>query len=215
MSTHDKGFIITIGKQGHGKTLMTTKLAFTEYKKNKRFVLSNYSLFGIPFTRINKGVFKNLITNDELIKSYFINGIEINIYQDYYNCYGKYPLTNFDYLIDSIILIDEIHIWLDAYHFYKDDDIKISAFFSQIRKRRILLLATTQYLLNLNIRVRRQLSYVLDMRVVRENGRKLYKCTTNEVDGFYSQELSTNVFDLQDYYKCYDTEEVIEVWLIY
>jgi hypothetical protein len=206
-------FILMIGRQGGGKTLMMTKIAVNEYNECKRFILSNYTLFGIPFTLIDKETFKNLITSDELIKEYTIYNRQkgvlqtINIYDDYVNCTGLIPRNNMDYFINSIILIDEIHIWLDAYNFYKKDDVTISAFFSQLRKRNILLLATTQYLLNLNIRVRRQLSYVLDMS---KKG-KIFQCVTSEVDGYYQSVISTTNFDLREYYKYYDTKEIIHV----
>lgn len=191
------GFYIALGKQGSGKTLFITKCLVDEYKKNPDIrIFSNYNLFGIDFTPISFDIKKE---NDRVK---ICNGKE------------KYVLDILDvldqdenYFNNSIMLIDEIHTYFDSLDFMKANNRKIQKFFSQLRKRNILLLATTQYLLNLDVRIRRQLFYCFQMTRLNDN---LFECEVNEIDGYYTKYIRTEVFDLKEYYDYYDTNEIIK-----
>jgi GTPase SAR1 family protein len=170
------GFYIAIGRQGSGKTIFITKLATDEFENTQRKIYSNYTLFKLPFTKI---------TLDSLLDM-----LDQNV----------------DSLNNSIILLDEIHLYLDSLDFMRNNNRRLQTFFSQLRKRKILLLATTQYFMNVDIRIRRQCLNVFEMEHIYKD---LFKVITHEVDGYFTKEISNYNLILKDYYDCYDTLEVI------
>lgn len=205
----NSGFYVAIGQQGSGKTAFITYLAVSEYQQNKRLILSNYTLFDIPCLYYDDKVLIDLLTSDTLIETVYIpkrfNDRPYNIAQEYYKIMGVYPKNNDDYLNNSIILLDEIHVYFDAYDFFKKNPRIISSFISQLRKRKILLLGTTQRILKIPIRMRSEVKYVLDMQ--EHNG--LFKCVFNQIDGYYYKPFKTLTLDLRNYFKYYDTNEII------
>ena len=110
-----------------------------------------------------------------------------------YNCY----LQNW---------FDEIHLYLDSYDFLKKNNRKLQGFFSQLRKRDILLLGSTQYFMNVDVRIRRQCKYVFDMTHVYKD---LFRVITSQVDGYLYYPINTYDIVLSSYYKYYDTNEII------
>lgn len=175
------GFYLAIGKQGSGKTLFTTKLLVDNYKNHK--VFSNYSLFGIDYTKVTLSdrVKDCLNILDELER-------DPNIFNN------------------SIMMIDEIHLDLNSLDFMRKNNRKLQTFFSQLRKRNILLLATSQYLLNVDIRIRRQCKNVFEMSYIEGD---VFQVITHDIDGYYSQEISRYYVKLSDYYTYYDTNEIV------
>ena len=203
------GFYVAIGQQGSGKTAFITYLAYSEHQKTKRLILSNYTLFDIPCIYYDDKTLIDLLTSDTLIETVYIpkrfNDKPYNIAQEYYNIMGVYPKSNDDYLNNSIILLDEIHIYYDSYDFYKKNPRIISGFISQLRKRKILLLGTTQRILKIPVRMRSELKYILDMQ--ENNG--LFNCVLNKMDGYYFKPFKKITIDLRNYFKYYDTNEII------
>lgn len=179
------GLHLAIGQQGSGKTLFITKLLIDILKKDKNIrVFSNYTLFGIKYTKITLS--RALENNPE----YLLKMLE------------KDP----NYFNNSIILLDEIHLDLDSRDFFKKNSRQLQSFFSQLRKRKILLLATTQYILNLDIRVRRQALHVFEMSHIKGD---IFKVVTHKIDGYFTEEISSYFVELCDYYHFYDTNEII------
>lgn len=178
----NNGFYMAIGQQGSGKTLFITKLLVDSY--NNRKIYSNYTLYGLPYTKItlNRDSAEDVPKLFDMLKD------------------------NPDIFNDSIILIDEIHLDLDSRDFMKNNQRQIQVFFSQLRKRNILLLATTQYIMHVDIRVRRQLKNVFDMTHVKDN---IFQVITSKVDGYYTEEINRYFLNLSYYYKYYDTKEII------
>jgi len=202
MRNHDKlidynhegmnGFYLAIGKQGSGKTLFITKLMVEEKIKFKeRKLFSNYTIFDLDFERIT---FNRKIESERGLESEQIIDILEQLDND--------P----NYFNNSIMLLDEIHIYLDSLDFMKKNNRRMQTFFSQLRKRNILLLATTQYIMNVDIRIRRQCMAVFAM--VNE-GEGIFEVTTHDIDGYYTTPLSEKHVILSDYYKYYDTNEII------
>lgn len=177
------GFYLIIGKQGSGKTLMATKLAFDESEKP---LFSNFSLFGKPFTPIT---FNSAI---EANKSKLDILKQLDLNPDYFN--------------DSVMLLDELHLYLDSLDFMRANNRKLQTFFSQLRKRRILLIGTTQYLMNVDIRIRRQCMSVLDMKHIKGD---IFQVETHDIDGYFTELVSTYRINLRDYYDKFDTNELV------
>jgi len=178
------GFYLAIGRQGSGKTAFITKLLVDNYSISRK-VYSNYSLFGIDYQKITFDNKRNK------------NAIDIlNVISD-----------NPDYFNNSIMLLDEIHIYFDSRDFFKRNNRIIQNFFSQLRKRNILLLATTQYILHLDVRIRRQALAVFQMTNLKDG---IFRVDVHEIDGYYTSFIRTELVNLNDYFKYYDTNELIE-----
>ncbi len=203
------GFYVAIGQQGSGKTAFITYLAVSEYQQNKRLILSNYTLFDIPCIYYDDKTLIDLLTSDTLVETVYIpkrfGDKPYNIAQEYYKIVGVYPKSNDDYLNNSVILLDEIHVYYDSYDFYKKNPRIISGFISQLRKRKILLLGTTQRILKIPVRMRSELKYIFDMQ--ENNG--LFNCVINQMDGYYFKPFKKLTVDLRNYFKYYDTNEII------
>jgi hypothetical protein len=178
------GFYLAIGRQGSGKTAFITKLLVDNYTSNKK-VYSNYSLFGIDYEKIT---FDNKRNKNAIDILQVIN-------------------DNPNYFNNSIMLLDEIHIYFDSRDFMKQNNRIIQTFFSQLRKRNILLLATTQYILHLDIRIRRQALAVFQMTNLKDG---IFKVDVHEIDGYYTSFIRTELVNLNSYFKYYDTKELIE-----
>lgn len=185
-----KGFYLAIGKQGSGKTCFITKCLIDNLDKNKK-VFSNYSLFnGIDYERVTFDKTKTKYKNDNKV----IDILEM-------------LESNDNYFNNSIMLIDEIHVYFDSLDFMKKNNRIIQIFFSQLRKRNILLLGTTQYILNLDIRIRRQALNVFEMSNIKDT---VFKCDVSEIDGYYTNFIRSELFNLEEYFKYYDTNEIIQ-----
>ena len=178
------GFYLAIGRQGSGKTAFITKLLVDNYTKDKK-VFSNYSLFEINYQKITFDNKKNKNSLDIL----------------------KIISDNPNYFNDSIMLLDEIHLYFDSRDFMKLNNRIIQNFFSQLRKRNILLLATTQYIMHLDIRIRRQALAVFQMTNLRDG---IFRVDVHEIDGYFTRFLRSELVNLNDYFKYYDTNELIE-----
>ncbi|HEY8362379.1 MAG TPA: ATP-binding protein [Tissierellaceae bacterium] len=178
------GFYLAIGRQGSGKTAFITKLLVDNYSPDKK-VYSNYTLFGIDHEKITFDNKKNK------------NSIDIlEVIRD-----------NPDYFNNSIMLLDEIHIYFDSRDYMRQNNRVIQNFFSQLRKRNILLLATTQYILHLDIRIRRQALAVFQMTNLKDG---IFRVDVHEIDGYYTNFIRTELVNLINYFKYYDTNELIE-----
>lgn len=185
--SYNKGFYLAIGQQGSGKTILITKLLIDNLKEHpNRKVFSNYTLYGIDYQPI--------AFNTENVHNKSKLNILDMLDQDV------------NYFNNSIMLLDEIHVDLDSLDFMKKNNRRMQVFFSQLRKRNILLLGTTQYLMNVDVRLRRQCLNVFEMKHIKKD---IFEVTTHEIDGYYSVPVTTYLLDLSDYYNFYDTNEVI------
>ena len=175
------GFYLATGKQGSGKTLFITKLLYSE--KDDRKIFSNYKLFELPFEYIT-------FDSDDPTKTDIIKALKEDPH----------------YFDNSIMLLDEIHIYFDSLDFMRKNNRDMQKFFSQLRKRNILLLATTQFIYNLDVRIRRQCMNVFDMTHIHK---ELFEVSVREIDGYFEVEIGREKYDLSEYYNKYDTTELI------
>ena len=181
------GFYLFSGKQGSGKTLMQTKIALDNFETNSTLkVFSNYELIGIDFTYCT--------FNSELE----VNKDKLDILEQL----DEDP----NFFNNSIMLIDEIHLYLDSLDFMRKNNRRLQTFFSQLRKRNILLLGTTQYVLNLDVRIRRQCLNVMAMKHLKGN---IFQVETYDIDGYDTEYIGTHLVDLSAYYNRFDTFELI------
>ena len=117
----ENGFNIAIGSQGEGKTAMITYLMVVNSNFGNDRKIYSNYTLSVPHTKI---------TLDSILK-------QLDDDPSYYN--------------NSIILMDEIHLYLDSRDFMSKNNRKIQTFFSQLRKRNILLLGTSQYIMHVDV----------------------------------------------------------------
>ena len=173
----DDGFYLAIGAQGSGKTLLSVALIFELTKLYpERKIFSNIELYGIQYERFD---FDTLLENIKLNNSYYDN---------------------------SIILFDELHIFLNSLDFYKKENRLVQGFFSQLRKRKIIILGTSQYILNVDVRIRRQAIRVFE---IYKRNNDIYEVIIHLIDGYFTRQIDTLLLKLDKYYKCYNTYEII------
>ena len=115
------------------------------------------------------------------------------------------------YFNNSIIVIDEMPVYFNAYDFSKEHIRQITGFFSQLRKRNILLLGTAQYFKRLPMTIREQTKLIFDVSNYKYQSKKFY-LDVSMVDGYYQEPIVQNVLikDLPNYFKYYDTNYIIE-----
>lgn len=104
-----------MGKMGSGKTLSQTILATYLHLKTKVPVFANYTLYGLPYTRIN--------SLKELWK-----------------------------LDNAIICLDEIWLSMDS-RLWKDN-VAVTRFINQTRKKKLTVFFTTQHIKQVELRTR-------------------------------------------------------------
>ena len=181
------GLYIAVGRQGSGKTLFMIKLLIDNLKYKSK-IFSNINLYNIDrdYTKISLSTREDTITDLPLMLDMLDD--DINIFND------------------SIIFLDEIHKDLDSRDFWSESSRKIQGFFSQLRKRNCLVLATAQYFMLIDNRVRKQCFNVFDMRKI---SNEMFNVVVSEVDGYYYRPIINYDVKLSDYFKYYDTNEIV------
>ena len=205
-----KGLFIATGEQGSGKTAFIVKLLVDNLKGRKIF--SNIEIKGFNFKRITLKPLDYFIPKDERDKrlertGYYATDIELDNYNKgkLYNILEELNKDQ-NYFNNSIMILDEIHVYLDSRDFFKKYNRPIQTFMSQLRKRNILLLATTQHLLNVDVRVRRQTLNVFEMI---QQSKGIFNVTTYKVNDYYMDQISSYLVDLSGYFKYYNTNEIV------
>ena len=181
------GLYIAVGRQGSGKTLFMIKLLIDNLKYKSK-IFSNINLYNIDreYTKISLSTREDTITDVPLMLDMLDD--DINVFND------------------SIIFLDEIHKDLDSRDFWSESSRKIQGFFSQLRKRNCLVLATAQYFMLIDNRVRKQCFNVFDMRKLSND---TFNVVVSEVDGYYYRPIINYDVKLSDYFKYYDTNEIV------
>ena len=171
------GFYLIIGPQGSGKTLLGVALLF-ELKKlyPDKKIFSNTNLYNIEYEYYN---FDDLLQNIKTDNNYYDN---------------------------SIILFDELHIFLNSLDYYKKQNRLVQGFFSQLRKRKIILIGTSQYILNVDVRIRRQALRVFE---IFKRNNNIYEVIIHLIDGYFTRQIDTLFLKLDKYYNKYNTYEII------
>lgn len=119
-------------------------------------------------------------------------------------------LANFpEDLEDAIVLLDETHIGVDAYEVFRKNNKAITKFSTQLRKRRIVLLWSTQRFNTVAKRLRQMTNYVLE--VEKTNIKGIIQCRVYdrglEASNSFVKEF---VLDGRQFFGMYDTNEIID-----
>lgn len=152
-----------MGKMGGGKTRLMTILGIYMHHMTGARIYANYSLFGVPYKRINS-----------LKELWEIEG--------------------------GIVLIDELWLSMDA-RMWKDN-VAVTRFINQTRKKKITLIFTTQHIKQVELRTRN----ATDVLAFCENGN-----TVTFIDYQYMEIGRKFVFENPSFFnKFYDTYETLQ-----
>lgn len=110
-----------------------------------------------------------------------------------------------EYLHDGVIIIDEAHIGTDAYDFFSKRVREITKFATQIRKRRLIFLYTTQVFTQVAKRLRQQTDYIMYCNELHVKGLIRVELYSNRTQEY----INGKTVDLSAYFGKYDTNELI------
>lgn len=116
-------------------------------------------------------------------------------------------LTLPDYLNNSVVLIDEIHIWADAYDFLGKPARALASFATQLRKRQVTWYYTTQVFTQVPKRIRQQTNYFIMAQAMKKKG--IFEIQILEKSTYHL--INKLKFDGTPYFDKYDTNEVITI----
>ena len=156
-------------------------------------------------------------------KTCFMTFLATQYHKEGRKIYSNYHLKNIPYksmtlkemselpdeLTNAVVLMDELHVGADSYDFMKSSSKAFYMFATQLRKRKVNWYYTTQIFTQVAKRIRMQTDYLITM----ENTKKenLFKTTVydrrKETD--MAEPIQSFYFDGSDYFKEYDTDEVI------
>jgi len=141
---------------------------------------------------------------------------KMKIYANYHLIGIPYSYTTFDELAsfpedmkNAIVLMDEAHIGADAYEVFKTSVKNITTFTTQLRKRNITLLWSTQRFNQVAKRLRQLTNYILE--VSKTNIEGVINCRVfDRAQPEYDQFINEFIIDGRQFYKMYDTNEIID-----
>lgn len=154
------------------------------------------------------------LTATALAKIY--NDMGLNIFANYTLYDIPYIPVDFDslakfedWLHDGVVIIDEAHVGIDAYKFFKQKTQNITLFVTQLRKKNLILILTTQRFKMLANRLRIMTSHT-------------FQCSKTEFDNIFQVDVfnitkappddyvRTFFIDGKPIYGLYDTDQIIE-----
>lgn len=112
-----------------------------------------------------------------------------------------------EYLEDGVIILDEAHIGADAYDFFKKDVRTITKFITQIRKRRLIFIFTTQSFRQVAVRLRDLTNYLIYCQETDTAGVIYLQIHDRDPDDSF---IKDKILDGRSYFDNYDTNEIIE-----
>lgn len=182
--------IAFIGGIGSGKTLSMTRYALEEYKRGKT-IFTNYRL-EFPKDRLYGKVVK----------------LDMKFFEDYTQ--SKFELIN------SVILIDEAHVFFDSRNAMLKKNKIFSKFVTQSRKRSVDLLYTTQDISpeifklsgQVELRLRKLTDYIIFCEKYKEKNIVFIK---QHVYDSALYERYADIFYGQSFYQYYDTNEIVSL----
>lgn len=137
--------------------------------------------------------------------------------------YERLDKTTFDELIsetrqlqDCVILLDELHIWLDSRSSGKKKNKTITYFILQTRKRNVRLLFSTQHFHQVDKRLRDTvdiLTYctnVTDKQSLVQDGNETIFIMQESFFQYEPDKVVKRVFKANPYFILYDTREIID-----
>lgn len=127
---------------------------------------------------------------------------------------GIMNLSKSSRIKNCVLAVDEIQIFFDSRRSGKTKNLRFSNFIQQIRKRNIIMLATSQYIGTVDLRFRQHVDVVANPHF-----KKKYDCcevtytdmtSTEDIDNLDAEpEKMTIVYDAKPIFKLFDTMQMI------
>lgn len=176
-----------VGQIRHGKTVSAVRESLKYYYNDGKTIYSNIWL-SIPYKPLTIDMLLDVVENDD--KQIFDP--------------------------DSVVLIDEIHIWLDSRMSASKRNKIVTYFLLQTGKMGIesdyglILLYTTQWLDQIDKRLRHTTEVLIECEKKSFDGKKYFKLTYNKFEGF---RIITWVefYDGEPYYPFFRTKEIVHL----
>jgi hypothetical protein len=155
-------------------------------------------------------------------KTVWMTAMGLDSLNEGYPVFANYHLKNVDYtyitlqelsefppeIHDCVVLMDEFHMGADAYDFFAKRTRNLTKFLTQLRKRRITFIYTTQYMLQVAKRVRLQTDYIIYMR---PRGNGIFTAYVTDPHQIMEDQLINKITeDLTLVFDYYDTNEIID-----
>lgn len=114
-----------------------------------------------------------------------------------------------DELTNAVVLMDELHVGADSYDFMKSSSKAFYTFATQLRKRKVNWYYTTQIFTQVAKRIRMQTDYLITLENTKQES--IFKTTIYDRRKEYdlNEPIQQFFFDGKEYFKEYDTDEVI------
>lgn len=155
-------------------------------------------------------------TMTALLKEYSDAGL--NIYANYtlkgipYTHIEPEDLADFpEWLHDGVVALDELHAKMDAYDFWKTLVKDNALFLTQTRKRRLIVLFTTQVWTQVPKRMRSLTDYIFQCSPIKDHDQQFIGVSVDVFDltGIGHEYTNTFLVDALEVFKHFDTNEII------
>ena len=116
-----------------------------------------------------------------------------------------------EYLSDGVVLLDEGHIGIDAYQVFNSRVQNITKFSTQTRKRKLIVLFSTQVFTTVAKRLRNMTNYIFECNKTNVKGVvnvNVYDRNQIKNGGGYIKSIT---IDGRPFFDMYDTNEIIEL----
>lgn len=131
-----------------------------------------------------------------------------------YDLYGvEYRKTSFkematmpEWLENGVILLDETQVGADSYNFMSKQSKEITQFITQIRKRNVVFIMTTQRFRFVDSRIRSLTNYFIEVEATKDKG--VVKVSTYDITR-HEELKNERTLDLKKVWSYYNTDEVI------
>jgi len=141
------------------------------------------------------------------------------VYANYWTTYADYISLKEvsklpDYLHDATVMLDEVHVGADARAIFKPSNNEINKLATQLRKRRVILMYTTQKWTYPDKRLREQAELELECKKPREKNPKYFRVIKRDrtIPTKRDRDALAEKFTFYGapYFNMYDTDEVID-----
>jgi len=113
---------------------------------------------------------------------------------------------------DCVVIMDEFHMGADAYDFFTQRARGLTKFVTQLRKRRVTFIFTTQYMQQVAKRIREQTDYIIMMRPEPPRNSGVFSAYVRDPHLPYHEQIINHIKeDLTSVFPFYDTTEIIDI----
>lgn len=195
-----------IASQGDGKTSLATAMALGELKNHKRKIIANYTL-GFKSLYLDFDTIVKMLDSGNLPDTVRdVNGDMVLFNPLVKRKFGFVPKSVDQIFQNAVVIADELHVAAHSYNFLGKSSQVIANFISQIRKRDVLFLFTTQRMRKVAKMIRDEVTnYIVPSKTDLPD---IYKIELCEPDG-QQDVINVRYIDLKYVYRYFHTKQII------